>query len=238
MRKGDARTHQVDTFIGKGIYSVGEASKLTGVSTQNIRRWLYGYYFTKDGTRLFHPPVLQNDYAPYENTYALSFLDLMEIRFVDQFRIYGVSLQTIRIAAQRAAGLVEHSHPFATKKFFTDKTTILAQIVDDTNEPELVDLAKRQYEIHDVVLPFLYEGIDFSEFDTADRWWPRGRGFEIVLDPHRSFGRPIVDGPGIPTEILAAAYHADGSIERVAKWYEIQPQDVRAAVEFELNLAA
>ena len=230
--------HQVSSRIGKGIYSVGEASKLTGVSRQNIRRWLYGYHYTKGGTRLFQAPVLNHDYAPYENIHALSFLDLMEIRFVDQFRIYGVSLQTIRIAAQRAAGLVQHSHPFATKKFFTDKTTILAQLVADPNEPELIDLAKRQYEIHDVVLPFLYEGIDFSEFDIAERWWPRGRRFEIVVDPHRSFGKPIVDGPGIPTEILADAYRVYGSVERVAEWYEIQPQDVRAAVEFESNLAA
>jgi uncharacterized protein (DUF433 family) len=61
---------------------------------------------------------------------------------------------------------------------------------------------------------------------------------QVVLDPARAFGQPIVDREGVPTATLAESYEAEGSIERVAGWFEISVASVRDAVEFEQQLSA
>ncbi len=59
-----------------------------------------------------------------------------------------------------------------------------------------------------------------------------------MLDPARNFGRPIVDRHGVPTEVLANAVKAAGSVAEVARWYEVPEPEIQDAVEFEQRLAA
>jgi len=59
-----------------------------------------------------------------------------------------------------------------------------------------------------------------------------------VLDPRRSFGRPIVALHGVPTEVLACAARACGSVNEVSRWYEVPEAEIEDAVEFEHALAA
>lgn len=223
-------------YLGRGIYSVPDAARLLQVTSRNIRRWVLGYQ--DYSTKASHPPVIVPDYEPIDSEPVLSFLDLIELRFVTAFRDYGVSLQEIRRASEIAAKLVDNQHPFATKRFYTDRKRILAEIIRDGTDLELLSLVKRQYEIRDVVLPVLHEGIDFSEFDLARRWWPMGKKAGVVVDPAKSFGRPIVSRSGVPTDVLAQAVAVQGSIHEVMLWYEVQEEDVRAAVEFENTFAA
>jgi uncharacterized protein (DUF433 family) len=77
------------------------------------------------------------------------------------------------------------------------------------------------------------------EFDasTVSRWYPLGmRQRSVIVDPSRSFGRPIVR-QGVPTEILAEAVQTDGPNEAVARLYEVPKADI-SALEFEEQPAA
>jgi len=60
----------------------------------------------------------------------------------------------------------------------------------------------------------------------------------VALDPHRSFGQPIIFRDGVPTSILVRSVAANGSVDEVARWFEIQPDSVREAVDYERTLAA
>ena len=80
-----------------------------------------------------------------------------------------------------------------------------------------------------------------AAFGTAmvARWFPLGASRNtIVLDPARAFGRPIVASGGVPTEVLAQAVEVEGSVERVAKLYEVPLPAVRDALAFQRQLAA
>jgi uncharacterized protein (DUF433 family) len=103
-------------------------------------------------------------------------------------------------------------------------------------EGELVDLRSRQHVFRSIVAPS-FKGLDFDA-DVVARWYPFGsERSSVVVDPARSFGRPIVR-EGIPTEILALAMEVEGSVERVAALYEIPIQSVRDAADFQRQLAA
>lgn len=226
------------SYLGKGIYSVPEASRLTGIRSNQIRRWLTGYQrTTKSGTAV-QPSIFRPDFGQLDGKLSLSFLDLIEIQFIHSFRRHGVSWRSIRTAATRAADLLQFGHPFAKRQFFTDGKSILARIADEAKEPDLLNLVNSNYEIDRLVSPFLYGNLEFGELDVANRWWPSGKQAGIVVDPARHLGKPIVERYNIPTAVLAASYHAAQSLEVVADWYEIDQESVKQAIDFEILQAA
>jgi uncharacterized protein (DUF433 family) len=164
----------------------------------------------------------------------------MEVRFVDAFLKAGLSLAKIRRAAQLAKELVGRDHPFSTQKFRTDGKRILAELeFPGRNDKAMLDLEHEQFGIYDVIAPSLLKGVEFDTHGQAARWHP----FEhdtplVVLDPRRQFGQPIVEKGGAQTSAIADAVKAEGSIDVVARWFEIEPEAVRQAVEFEIRLAA
>ena len=50
--------------------------------------------------------------------------------------------------------------------------------------------------------------------------------------------RAGVAGYGVPTEVLASAAKATGSVAEVSRWYEVPEKEIEDAVEFEQRLAA
>jgi len=100
----------------------------------------------------------------------------------------------------------------------------------------MIDLKKRQQVFRTIVEPSLRD-LEF-EASIVARWYPLGMKHQsVVVDPARSFGRPIVRR-GVPTEILAEAVKLEGSVNAVALLYEVPRAEIRSALEFERRLAA
>jgi uncharacterized protein (DUF433 family) len=225
------------TPLNTGIYSLSEAAKLTGVSTGRIRRWLKGYDFRK-GRKVRHSDaVWQGQHKPVENRIALGFLDLIEIRFVEAFLRQGVSWKTMRLAHTLAREEMGTEHPFCTNRFVTDGRKILLKQGTASGDQALIDIATNQQEFLRLVQPFLKE-LEFASDNNLSRWWPLGKDRAVVVDPVRNFGQPTVAKSGVPTQVLARSLAANKSVEIVARWFEVQPDEVRDAAEFEQKLAA
>ena len=65
-----------------------------------------------------------------------------------------------------------------------------------------------------------------------------GRERGVVLDPRRSYGKPIDVDSGVPTDVLFQMVDAGESPESVAQWYRVEVRAVEAAVDFERRLLA
>lgn len=237
LARSQKATAAFETLLGVGLYTVPEASRLTGISQDRIRRWLRGYEFESSGQTRYSPPLWTPQIPQLDGRLGLAFLDLIEVQFVHAFRVHGVKWKTLRLAAWRARQIFNHHHPFATKRFLTDGHSIFAELHHETHEKSLLDLAQNQFAITQVISPSLIAAIDFDE-DQAERWWPLGRRKQVVIDPKRSFGQPIVNEGGVPTVVLADAYRAERSIKRVVAWFDVGKAAVRDAVEYERKLAA
>lgn len=220
-------------FIGRGVYSVPEASRLTGIPPKRIRRWAQGYEWGPFGRTRYSIPVIANEISAHLGETALDFADLVEIRFLDAFLQYGVSWKSIRIASQRAKELLGLSYPFSSKKFATDGHTILAQFVTDVGDAMLIDLVRNQYELQKLIDTYLIGQIDWDERDHPTRWWPLQGSRRIVIDPQRAFGAPIVAAEGVPTRVLASAFQTEKSIDLVAAYFSVDPAAVQDAIRYE-----
>jgi uncharacterized protein (DUF433 family) len=222
--------------VGIGLYTPVEATILTGISGQKIRRWLQGHVAGgKEYAQLWRGQL--EDIGT--DTLFLSFLDLVQLRVADAFIEAGLSAQKVRRAIEYGREILSTDFPFASARFRTDGKTVILHVLDDadSDDDRLIDLFKSgQYLMQKVIEPSL-KGLEFDK-DIAARWWPRGRARGIVLDPRRQFGQPIDHVTGVPTTVLANAAKAEGSTARAAKMFRVPLASVKRAVAFELQRAA
>ena len=222
--------------LGIGYYTANEAARLIKVPTRRLQRWLEGYAFTSKGMA-YHSEALWRPQLPKANSHLeIGFRDLMELRFVDAFERAGLSLQAIRKCLLVARDAVGDERPFSTAKFQTDGRTIFLQALSETDEPILLDLAKKQYAFNRIVEP-TFKDIELRD-GVPTRWWPFDGKKSIVVDPVRLFGQPIASAFGVPTAVLAEAASAEGSPAKAARVYEVPVTVVRDAVRFEQELAS
>lgn len=220
------------TLLGIGVYSVSEVAALTSVPARSIRRWSSGYRYSVGDHPRVSPPVWGRDIPDIDGHSALSFLDMMEVRFIRAFRQHRVSWAAIREAAQIAYEMFDDRHPFTRARFRTDGRRIFKQ-VEDEGRVRLFDLNRRSWVFTEIVEQSLYRGVEYED-DQIAKWFPLFPNRAILIDPSIAFGRPVTSRENVPTDILAAAAEAhDGAIDHVAKWYEVAPASVRAALEFE-----
>jgi uncharacterized protein (DUF433 family)/DNA-binding transcriptional MerR regulator len=213
-------------FLGKGLYSVPFAARLTGVSESKIRRWLFGSSKRKS---LLTPEFETSD------SRVLSFLDLIEVMLVAAFRDQGVSFQHIRKVAEKATRELDTVHPFAHKKFITDGRRIFVEELEN-DKAQLSDFLRDQREFREFVEQSLHRGVEFDVGNIAMRWRPNPTWPAIVIDPARSFGQPIVDRTRTPTSTLYRSYLGTGSLEEAAATYEVLLDEARQAVAFEQSI--
>lgn len=225
-------------LIGRGVYSLREAERLAQVPRRRIRRWVTGYEYAYRGGLRYSPPVVETEQHGPNLEPIITFRDLLEIRFLNAFRDHGVSWYAIKVASERARELLSLDHPFSSRKFKTDGRTIMAELVSETGDEQLLDLVRSQWVFAKIIGGYLYDGIEFDDSDEPQRWWPLGESHHVVIDPVRSFGAPIVPVEGVRTRILADAIAAEGSIEAAAEIYEVDPSAVGDAYLFELSTDA
>ncbi|MCW2242907.1 DUF433 domain-containing protein [Azospirillum canadense] len=229
----------IDTsFLNVGIYNIPQAARLIGVTDARLRSWMTGSFVkTKSGPK--RQPALWSPHLPeMDGKQALTFLDLMEIRLVKRLldQEKSMRLTHIREALTNYRADNGGDYPLLNKQLFTDGQFLYRKAVNKGGKP-LLDLNRWQYVFEAVVAPTL-DSVDMGDDALPSRWWPKGRGVPVVLDPSHAFGAPILAKRRVPTAALARAMEAQGSVESVARWYELDIEDVRAAIEFEADLAA
>lgn len=230
-----ARIDEVHDPLLAGFFTLHDAARLLNItSTARIRGWLTGWNNSKAG------PIIDRDF----DGRVVSFLDLMEIRFVDHFRRQKVSMPTIRRAAAQLRQEWGTKHPLArsnSDKYLTDRRRIFAQAAEHEGDERTWDLATNQYEMWAAIESIVAKNVVFDPKTAIARiWHPLGQEYpNVIVDPRFAFGQPVIGERPTPTSALFKQWKAEaGNVERVAKWFRVAPVDVHEAVEFELSLAA
>jgi uncharacterized protein (DUF433 family) len=224
------------TAIGLGAYTVPEAARLLKIRPLNIRRWLGGYNFNHEGDQRQMPPLWTPQLPAYDDHLEIGFRDLVELKFVREFLKAGLSLGVVRFYLKEAKKVINDDRPFSTRRFKTDGKTIFLEGIRDSGETELLDLKRKQYILKSTI-DQSFKDLDIED-DAVTSWRPFNGKESIVIDPLRSFGQPIANDFGVPTTTLAQAVEAEGTVERVARLYEVPARIVRDAVAFERSLLA
>lgn len=222
-------------LIGIGLYTIGDAARLAEVTPARVRGWVHGYSQGKGKPR--RPSVVNHHLPDIDGKAALSFRELIEVRFVRHFLRAGVSWRVIRRAAEEARRELLGKDD-ARLRFSTDGVTVFADALANDGDRRARDLVANQYVLLQIMEPSIRGEFDLDAENLIRAWVPRHETPLVLLNPRRSFGRPIVE-PGIPTSTLVDALAAEhGDAARVAALFETSAEAVRQAAAFEMTLAA
>ena len=209
--------------LGIGLYSLADASRLLKTPRRTLSRWVEGYVQElRDGIKNYAPVIARGEDE------FLTFGDLVELLYVRGFRNEGVELAEIRHTAAKFRNNWDTPYPFATKRFATSGRKLLIELggqwqhaMTGQHEAFFEELGRQLVHVGDL---------------TAE-WRPLGLDRSVVLNPDRSFGKPIDDISGTHTFVLAQAMIAENDVEKVAWWYGTSTDAVDDAREFEASLA-
>jgi uncharacterized protein (DUF433 family) len=219
------------SLLQAGIYTVPAAAELVQAPQRMVRIWVGGHKGKQS-------PVIENELGRVDGKVAVSFHNLMELRFVALFHGAGVKLREIRKIMNEVRDVLDHPHPFATQTVFkTDGRKIVAQIGKRNGIDNIYDLRSKNYEMETVVMRTLKTDVIYDPAGDAVSWRPRKKiAPNVVIHPVFSFGQPILQESHIPTATLAATAKAEKSIKAAAWLYELPEKMVREAVKFEQEL--
>jgi uncharacterized protein (DUF433 family) len=214
-----------------GIYTIPQAAELVAAPQVTVRIWVEGHTGKQS-------PIIDNQLGRVDGKTAVSFANLMELRFIVRFSQAGVDLKAIRAILQEAKELMAHPHPFATNTIFkTDGKRIVAEIARRNGLDLLYDLKSRNYEMPAVVMSSLKENVVFDPAGDAILWTPRPDiAPNVIVHPKFAFGSPVLKKSFIPTETVAKAVSVEGSARFVADIFDLPEKHVKEAVRFERQL--
>lgn len=224
---------EIKIDVNGGFYTVSEAARLLGMmSSQRIHRMISP---TGGGA----PPVVLRDFQKVGSQHELSFLDVIEIKFVEHFRQAKISLQSLRLAARNARDVLGVPHPFATSsvKFQTDRKKVFLETAEETGDRYLLDLMTKQVAIYEIIERSFERHLTFDVNGVAACWQPApGEAPRVIVAPVYAFGRPVISDRKVPTRTLFDSWLSNNhDLEVVADWFRVQPDEVDEAVRFELR---
>ena len=219
------------SLLQTGIYTIPDAAELVEAPQRMVRIWVEGHTGKQ-------APVIENELGRVDGKTAVSFHNLMELRFVAVFHGAGVKLREIRAIMDEVRVTLAHPHPFATKTVFkTDGKKIVAAIGRKNGVENIYDLRSQNYEMQPVVMKSLKDDVIYDPTGDAIAWRPRRKiAPNVIVNPYFSFGRPILKTSHIPTNALANSVKVEGSIKFVSEMFDIPESHVREAVSFENDL--
>jgi uncharacterized protein (DUF433 family) len=215
------------------LYSVPTASRYLKIPQRTIRDWVMGWkYQTKSGKRLLDPVIK----LPKPNLPVLSFMNLVEAHVLGGMRrLEMVSFPKVRNALSFLEQQFPSPHPLADQLFETDGVNLFIRKLD-----RLINISQNgQIEMQEVVSEYLRR-IDRNINAGVVRLYPflkKEPSFDepkrVMIDPLVSFGRPVLVGTGVPTDVIAERFFAGDSFDDLAKDYAITPKQVEEAVQYE-----
>lgn len=216
-------------------YGIPEAAGCLLIPVTTLRAWFLGqHYQSAAGRRLFKPPLNIAQRTPP----LLSFINLVEAHVLDAIRRHhGVTLQNVRKALAYLEKHFPSACPFADQRFETDGLDLFVE-----HYGALINISSQgQGTMRELVAAYLRR-VDRDPKGVPIRLFPYTRHREpdepkaVMIDPRVSFGRPVLVGTGIATEIIAERYKAGESIDDLADDYGRQRWEIEEAIRYELQL--
>ena len=207
-------------------YRIAEAAKYTGAKSGTVSSW-----HNRGGSL---GPVLDGK----EPRKPLSYLQLVEVAFVADFRRMGITMPKIRKARDYLMKLFNAEFPFAQLPVRDEGPDIVMDLLavepDTDLEGLIIASASGQLGWSDLI-ENRFAQFEYVE-DLAIKWHPQGIKSPVVIDARVSFGAPTVNG--VPTWVVSGREQAGERIQDIAADFRLDETDVEAALAFEGGLSA
>lgn len=228
-------------FHDEPAYRAAEAAHILGLPAGTVQAWCFGQdYLHKDGTRKRFARVI----APADTRQRLlSFVNLCELHLLAVIRRHHrVRLPEVREAVRFMQQQLGEDRPLASGRFRTNGVDLFVE-----HAGSLLNVSKQGQHALREDFERTLERVDFSDdANRPVRLFPFTRPptattaqpKTVVVDPALSFGRPVLTGAFVRTEVIESRFRAGDSIADMALDYDVPAEQIEEALRFEQRRAA
>jgi uncharacterized protein (DUF433 family) len=216
-------------------YTIAEAAGYLSLPVSTLRSWTLGQtYRAGDETKVFRPVIEIADRADRK----LSFVNLVEAFVLAGIRRrHSIPLPKVRKAVGYLRKEFHTRRPLAEERFETDGVNLFVKkfgaLVGATQDGQI----QLEEVIRDRLKQVLRDPMGVPEKIVLFRTRESDAKGDVVIDPRLSFGRPVLDGYGLRTAILAERFYAGESVEELAKDYGVPSKAIQNALRCEPRAA-
>jgi len=203
-----AAERMIGSHVHKGIYDVGEASRLLGIPRSRLDRW--------SGRTGTEPALVTPEHGD-----AFSFADIVTLSIIDELRLRDVPEDSARAAHEVLAHLIGTPSPFAHERLTAGWGA----------GPRPGGLDERTFLTW--TLPIV-RSLEHGPDGLAYLWRPTPC---VWLNARVQAGAPCIDQTRIPTLLVAQLVGSGDHPEDVADDFGITKDQIDAALRFEQLLA-
>jgi uncharacterized protein (DUF433 family) len=222
-------TNHIRAKIGEGIYLIKDVSKILDLEYEKVYRWIVGYWNgnLQEG--------FNYTFGDQDNK-AINFYSLIEFYTFFKLREKGISSTQIRQLHNKLSEILNTPYPFAIAQDYyveerrtqkTKKKFVYYKYFDS-----LIKLGKKNQFSFNFMDEFL-DKIEFDKNNLAVRFYPLSNSRNIVVDPKRQFGQPVIVGTNIKTQTIFSLYKGGETLENISILYNISFDKVEDAVKFQ-----
>jgi uncharacterized protein (DUF433 family) len=219
------------------VYTASEAARYLQLPPSTVRAWTFGQPSSaRNQTRAFQSVIR----VASRDARRLSFLNLIELLVLAAIRRkHSVSLPQVRSALRFLERRFPSAHPLANHQFQTNGADLFIEKFG-----EILNVSRDgQVEMRELLEAYLHcverdaRGVPVKLYLPSLKSSSVERGV-IVIDPHVSLGRPVLDGTGIRTEIIVDRFRAGEPIDSLASDYGRSRDEIEAVLRSGLAAAA
>lgn len=226
-------------ILDREVYALGQVDRLLGLHLGTARRWIDGY--ERAGKR--YPPVVREESTGND---VVTWGEFVETRLLSEYRDAGVPLVRMRPAVDVLRAELQTRYPLASARTWLDVAgrdlvrKVQEQVgLDRRLALVVVRTGQRVIEWTPQAEGFL-RSVEWTSANGADRrprlLRPAGDLHEVVIDPLRGFGEPVVRN--VRTEVIGELFRAGESLESIAALYELPRLWADEALRYELRRAS
>jgi len=211
-------------------YSVRDAAPLLARPEQTIRRWSIGNRRRYQGHEVFDAPLISIDGEAGRDGPPLSFLNLLELRMLSQYR-NDAALQAIRAALSYAAEQLQVARPLLTIEFQVHGGELFAAFERTPKGREMLFSATRGGQLP-LFLPKLASEVTTDvdyDHDIAQGWWPISRSHPVLIDLRIAAGRPITSETGVRVDAIRTRLDQGWTVDDISHDTGAQVYEIEAA---------
>jgi uncharacterized protein (DUF433 family) len=220
-----------DARVSRAIFTLSEAAGYLGIPKSTLHNWARG----GDSKPLI------TTFAPEGRQATMPFIGFAEAYVLSAFRRAGVPMQRIRPAVEALTSTIGVEHALASEKLYTDGAEVLFDYATKRNEDDLLELTvirTGQRQFTEVVRDYL-KRIKYGNDGWATRVrLPIYEHAEVVVDPRRAFGLPVVVHGGARVEDLVDRFVAGDTVADIADDFAVAPDEVEDVIRVATRAAA
>lgn len=230
------------TLYDEPAYRSAEVAHILGLPPGTVQAWCFGhdYRHGHDGSRKLFARVIEPADARQR---LLSFVNMCELHVLAVIRRHHrVRLQQVRAAVEYMRQQLGEDRPLASGRFRTNGIDLFVE-----HAGELLNVSKQGQRALREDFERTLDRVDFSNDSSGPvRLFPFTRPPSmvavqpkaVVVDPALSFGRPVLAGAFVRTEVVESRFQAGDSIADMALDYEVPAEQIEEALRFEQRRAA